>query len=57
MAIEQPTKDKIRPVMDYRELNQHVDTFITNADVCTTKLTGVTSEGELCSTARFEESL
>ena len=38
IAIEQPTKDKIRPVMDYRELNQHVDTFTVDADVCATKL-------------------
>ena len=37
MAIAQPTKDKIRPVMDYRELNQQ-DAFTANADVCFTKL-------------------
>ena len=38
MAIEQPTKVKIRPMMNYRELNQHVDTFTVNADVCAAKL-------------------
>ena len=38
MAIEHPTKDKIRPVMDYRKLNQHVDAFTANADVYAAKL-------------------
>ena len=38
MPIEQPTEDKFRPIMDYRELNQPVDTFTANADVCAAKL-------------------
>ena len=38
MAIVQHTKGKVRTVMDYRELNKHVDTFTVNADVCTVKL-------------------
>lgn len=38
LVVVQPTKDKVRPVMDYIELNQHVDAFTTNADVCATKL-------------------
>ena len=38
MAIVQPSKNKVRPVMDYRELNQHVDAFTANADVCAAKL-------------------
>ena len=38
MAILQQNKTKVHPVMDYRELNLHVDTYIANADVCTAKL-------------------
>ena len=38
MAILQHTKGKVHPVMDYRELNEHVDAFTADADVCTTKL-------------------
>ena len=38
MAVVQHTKGKVRPVMDYRELNEHVDAFTANADVCTAKL-------------------
>ena len=34
MAIVQQNKDKVRPVMDFRELNSHVDAFTANADVC-----------------------
>ena len=40
MAIEQPTKNKIRPVLDFRELNEsvkcHTDDDMT--DVCSEKL-------------------
>ena len=38
MAIVQQNKDKVRPVMDFRELNSHVDAFIANADVCSDKI-------------------
>lgn len=38
MAVIQQNKDKVRPVLDYRELNEHVDTFTPRADVCTQKL-------------------
>lgn len=38
MAIMQSTKDKVQSVMDYRELNQLVDAFITNADMCAAEL-------------------
>ena len=38
MAVVQPTKDKVRPVMDYRELNKYVDAFTGTADVCAQKL-------------------
>ena len=36
MAVLQQTKTKVHPVMNYWELNHHVDTFTTN--VCTAKL-------------------
>ena len=38
MAVVQHTKGKVRPVMDYRELNEHVYAFIVDADVCAAKL-------------------
>ena len=38
MAVAQHNKAKVRPVMDYRELNAHVDAFTANADVCANKL-------------------
>ena len=38
MAIVLENKGKIRSVMDYQELNQCVDAFTTNADVCARKL-------------------
>ena len=34
MAILQESKQKVRPVMDYRELNEHVNAYTANADVC-----------------------
>ena len=38
MAVVQQSKSKVRSVMDYRELNQYVDTFMADADVCASKL-------------------
>ena len=38
MAIVQVNKDTVRPVMDFRELNSHVDAFTAGADVCADKL-------------------
>ena len=38
MAVVQHTKGKVHPVMDYRELNEHVDAFNVDADICTAKL-------------------
>ena len=38
MIIVQHSKGKVRPVMDYRELNEHVDAFTADADVYTAKL-------------------
>ena len=38
MAVIQQNKQKVRPVLDYRELNEHVDPFTARADICTEKL-------------------
>ena len=38
MAIVQQNKDNIRPVMNFCELNSHVDVFTANADVCADKI-------------------
>ena len=38
MAVVQQNKAKVRPVMDFRELNTHVDAFTASADVCADKL-------------------
>ena len=38
MAVAQHNKAKVRPVVDYRELNAHIDAFTANADVCANKL-------------------
>ena len=38
MAVIQQNKQKVRPVLDYRELNDHVDPFTACADICTKKL-------------------
>jgi len=38
MAVVQQNKARVRPVMDFRELNTHVDAFTASADVCADKL-------------------
>ncbi|KAF0297012.1 hypothetical protein FJT64_005559 [Amphibalanus amphitrite] len=38
MAVEQPNKDKVRPVLDYRELNRHVTAHTADAEVCAEQL-------------------
>ena len=38
MAVLQEKKEKVRPVLDYRELNEHVDTHTADADVCSEKM-------------------
>ena len=38
MAIVQQNKNKVRPVMDFRQLNSYVDAFTANADVCADKI-------------------
>ena len=38
MAVIQQSKQKVRLVLDYRKLNDHVDPFTARADMCTEKL-------------------
>ena len=38
IAVIQQSKQKVRPVLNYRELNDHVDPFMAHADICTEKL-------------------
>ena len=38
MAIVQEKKQKVRPVMDYRELNDYIEAYTADADVCAEKL-------------------
>ena len=38
MAIVQPSKGKVHTVMDYRELNEHVDAFTADVDLCAVNL-------------------
>ena len=37
MAVIQEAKEKVRPVLDYRELNRHIDAHTREADVCAHK--------------------
>ncbi|XP_065668199.1 uncharacterized protein LOC136088420 [Hydra vulgaris] len=46
MAVTQRNKVKIRPVMDYRELNQFVSSHTADGDVCSTKLRNWRKLGE-----------
>uniref|UniRef100_A0A5S6QA39 RNase H domain-containing protein n=1 Tax=Trichuris muris TaxID=70415 RepID=A0A5S6QA39_TRIMR len=38
MAVVQRNKSKVRPVMDFRDLNGYIDTFTADTDVCAQKL-------------------
>ena len=38
MAVIQQNKNKVRPVMDFRELNSHMDPHTADADVCDEKI-------------------
>ena len=38
MAVEQPSKKKIRPVLDYRYLNQYIKCFTGDSDICEDKI-------------------
>lgn len=50
MAVVQPNKDKVRPVMDFRELNSFVQAHTADADVCADKIRGWRREGNNVST-------
>uniref|UniRef100_A0A5S6Q5M4 Integrase catalytic domain-containing protein n=1 Tax=Trichuris muris TaxID=70415 RepID=A0A5S6Q5M4_TRIMR len=45
MAIVQRNKKKVRPVMDFRELNTHIETFTGDSDVCAQKLRAWRKQG------------
>jgi len=38
MAVEQPCKKKVRPVLDFRRLNEHVLSYTGDSDVCEDKI-------------------
>ncbi|KFD46863.1 hypothetical protein M514_12268 [Trichuris suis] len=38
MAVIQRSKQKVRPVMDFRAVNAHIDAFTASSDVCAHKL-------------------
>ena len=38
MAVPQENKGKVRPVLDFREVNSFVDTYTADVDVCSDKL-------------------
>lgn len=47
MAVSQPNKNKVRPVLDYRELNQHIKSCPgADVDVCGEKLREWRQRGE-----------
>ena len=48
MAVVQEQKQKVCPVLDYRELNGFVDAFTANAEVCTQKLREWRWQGVCC---------
>lgn len=50
MAVVQSNKDKVRPVMDFRELNCFVQAHTADADVCADKIRGWRREGSNVST-------
>ena len=48
MAVIQPKKDKVRPVMDFRELNTHLGPHTADADVCSEKIREWRRCGKMC---------
>lgn len=46
MAVVQHNKRKVRPVMDFRELNAHIDAFTADSDVCADRLREWRRQGE-----------
>lgn len=47
MAVVQQHKKKVRPVLDFRELNSHVDAHTAEADVCAEKLREWRKQGQM----------
>lgn len=45
MAVVQQNKAKVRPVMDFRELNTHISAFTAESDVCAAKMREWRSQG------------
>lgn len=45
MAVVQPNKHKVRPVLDYREMNQFVPSHTGESEVCSDKLRGWRQKG------------
>ena len=50
MAVVQQNKDKVRPVMDFRELNSFVEAHTADADVCADKIREWRRQGHNVST-------
>uniref|UniRef100_A0A5S6QEW3 RNase H domain-containing protein n=1 Tax=Trichuris muris TaxID=70415 RepID=A0A5S6QEW3_TRIMR len=46
MAVTQHNKDKVRPVMDFRELNSYIDVFTAKSEMCAHKLREWRRQGE-----------
>lgn len=47
-SVVQQSKGKVRPIFDFRELNQHVDVFSGKSDVCSDKLRSWRQKGQQC---------
>lgn len=47
MAVVQQHKNKVRPVLDFRELNSYVDAHTAEADVCAEKLREWRKQGQM----------
>ena len=57
MVIVQENKQKVRPIMDCCEHNEHVDTYMAGADVCAHKLREWQQQGVGCHSVRSALSL
>ena len=56
MAVLQSTKDKVRPVLDYREVNQFVSSHTAASDVCNEKLRSWRRLGSNVSSVDFRKA-
>ena len=56
MAVIQRNKSKVRPVLDFRELNTRVEAFTAEADVCADKLREWRQEGVNVSVIDLEKA-